>query len=346
MSASQFLHSRFKNRFSFSDTLRIFSYLLLIGIPLQPLKAGESIAVDSLSIDPMNLSGMIIQDNWMAIVSDESNQIAILKREQHTWRQSHLINLSDQADEIDLEALGFDAPYLYALGSHSSKRSRLKERLTQNKNRQRQQQRSDEPARKQLFRVHINPNLKAGKIESISLQSLIEQDPVVGLFSKIPSKENGVDLEGLSLDQKGRLLIGFRGPVLRGNMTPVLRLKLEKSTFKVKKSKWLWLDLEGRGLRGMSPLDAGIGGQLLLAGPVGDQSVDYGIYYWDESDQLTGKDRDDKGLRLICNLSPNQGKPESIQFIGRQQKQIDFFILHDGIRGGGLSRRSCPFPMP
>ena len=64
-------------------------------------------------------------------------------------------------------------------------------------------------------------------------------------FGSIASKENGIDAEGLAVrDQK--LYIGFRGPVLRGNFTPILRCRFGSP---ITEPEVLFVSLGGRGVR-------------------------------------------------------------------------------------------------
>ncbi|MBO1924731.1 DUF3616 domain-containing protein [Thiomicrorhabdus sp. 6S3-12] len=304
-------------------------------------------ALPPLPIDADNLSGMVEFDDYLALVTDEGSRLAILKRHGANWQLQQTSSLDNGSVELDLEALAYQAPFLYALGSHSAKRKKLKTDKNQKQNLKRLAQTSPEMERQRLFRLKLNQNADITKIQSLSLQQIIAEQKIVAPFISIPSKENGIDLEALAVDAKGRLLVGFRGPVLRGNWVPVLRLKLRSGNhFAVKKSKWLWLNLDGRGLRGMSPIkrtDGAHQGQLLLAGAVGDQALSYAVYYWDESNQLSGKDRNAQGLRLLCEIDSPQGKPEGIQFKRLNQGSVEFQILEDGVKGGNLHSQTCRF---
>ena len=79
-----------------------------------------------------------------------------------------------------------------------------------------------------------------GDAEHNLLTRLLEDDPHVGPFLAIPGKDNGFDIEGLALDGR-RLLLGLRGPVLRG-WTRLLELAIEPA------GDWLRLaPLDGEG---------------------------------------------------------------------------------------------------
>lgn len=328
-------------------TLSLFSHICVLLLCSLFAVTGRATALPPLSIDADNLSGMVEFNDYLALVTDEGTRLAILKRHGADWQLQQTPSLDKNAVELDLEALAYQAPFLYALGSHSAKRKKLKSDKIQKQNLKRLAQTSPEMERQRLFRLKLTQNADITEIQSLSLQQIIAEQKIVAPFISIPSKENGIDLEALAVDAKGRLLVGFRGPVLRGNWVPVLRLKLQSgSHFAVKKTKWLWLNLDGRGLRGMSPIkdaDGSHQGQLILAGAVGDQALSYAVYYWDESNQLSGTDRDTQGLRLLCEIDNPQGKPEGIQFKRQDKGNIEFLILEDGVEGGNLHLQKCTF---
>ncbi|BBP44867.1 hypothetical protein THMIRHAS_02400 [Thiosulfatimonas sediminis] len=303
------------------------------------------LSLPNLPIDSLNISGIVTIADQMALVTDEGASLVLLQQNAGRWQILNTLALANSNVELDLEALAYQAPYLYALGSHSAKRKKVNADKTQKQNLQRLAQTYPEEARRQLFRIRLNAEGAAEKVESISLQKLLAEQPIIAPFIGIPSKENGIDIEALSSDNKQRLLVGFRAPVLRGNYIPVLRLKPEKDgAFAVQKHKWLWLDLDGRGIRGMSQItDAKISGQLLLAGAVGDQPLAYAVYFWDESDQLAGSDRPANGLRKLCDLPTSEGKPEGIQFSRFIDKQVEFLIVQDGLINGDLRQHRCSF---
>ncbi|MFO0119910.1 MAG: DUF3616 domain-containing protein, partial [Cyanobium sp.] len=58
-----------------------------------------------------------------------------------------------------------------------------------------------------------------------ALSQVLAADPLIAPFLKIPSKENGLDIEGIAARAE-RLLVGLRGPVLRG-IALVLDLHLD-----------------------------------------------------------------------------------------------------------------------
>ncbi|WP_373019293.1 DUF3616 domain-containing protein [Thiomicrorhabdus sp.] len=298
---------------------------------------------DALKIDAKNISGIVVTSDFMALASDEGYQLELFTPNSvGEWSSAGLIDLTRSTDELDIEGLAWQSPYLYAIGSHSLKRKKLKSELAQKQNLKRLQEVVEEPARHQLFRIKLNKKFKATEIKAMSLDSILHQDPALKRFTQIPSKENGIDIEGLGLDEKGRLLIGFRGPVLRGNAVPVLRLKLEKDDFTVKKSKMLYLHTEnGGGIRGISETKSGL---LILSGAVGDQNLPYQVSLWNGDNGLQGNDAKTDTLQPLCELPASTGKPEGIQFLSQTQQQVRFVIVQDGLTNGQPTTFSCRLP--
>ena len=178
-----------------------------------------------------------------------------------------------------------------------------------------------EPTREWLYRVRLDAD---GKVlpESVvrgSLRDILANHPVLARFRNIPSKENGIDIEGLALmpssegEKKTKLLIGFRGPTLRGPLAVVLVVEAKDKSaddgthvLKIKLLDTLYLGLGGRGIRGIGEVSGDHGGYLVLAGPVGDAPIPYVLYYWNgkdtvaEIDALNAADN----IKRVCNVPP------------------------------------------
>lgn len=337
----------------------LFLGCLLLGLTSNAFSANECILAtpqnnqawlfsQELSIDPLNISGIVATADFMALATDEGHQIQLFKplntkTGQRAWQADLVISLDNSIaalnTELDIEGLAWQAPYLYAVGSHSVKRAKLKDNKSKKQNLKRLQTVSREPARQQLFRIELNAQYKAVAIQSLSLSETLQNHPTLGLFAGIPSKENGVDIEGLAIDAKGRLLVGLRGPVLRGNIATVLRLKLQKKKFKIKSVRTLYLPLAGRGIRGISEMEDDF---LLLTGAVGDQALSYQLYRWDGEDVLPSESVSKTALHYLCDLPPTAGKPEGIEFLQTTATNVEFIIVQDGLKNGEPTVFSCP----
>lgn len=238
-----------------------------------------------LSIDGNNISGMVKTDDFLALATDEGTQIQILPKAKRGYRAtaSGLIelNLSQRPiKEFDLEAMAWHRPYLYVIGSHSKKRKKLKEGLNKQDNIKRISAVIEEPDRNVLFRIRLNRENQPTQIDKISLTETLQNQPILAPFLAIPSKENGVDIEGLAVREKHgktQLFVGFRGPVFRENLAPILRLTLKKKRFEIKKSKLLFVNLQGLGVRDLYASDQGF---LILAGPINKTPNRFVIHQW------------------------------------------------------------------
>lgn len=255
--------------------------------------------------------------------------------------------------EIDIEGIAWGNKYLYVIGSHSIARKRVKSNKSPEENRRRLETLKFEHTRDQLFRIELDEDgkvAKGSKIKQISLRSLFINHRVLSRFTSIPSKENGIDIEGLAVkevDGHDQLYIGFRGPVLRGNHALVMVLEFEEGKFKEKKIKVdevYYLNLDGRGIRGMTELESG--GFLLLTGPVGDalmgdEKSRYQLVFWNgEEHDLSGVAR-----KPLCNVpAPDGIKAEGIELLNKDKtvtEEYRFIVVYDGAKKGNATVFTC-----
>ena len=163
------------------------------------------------------------------------------------------------------------------------------------------------------------------------------------------------------------LLIGFRGPSLRGPYIPVLALKFKGGRFKTDaiRPEDRFLDLGGRGIRGMTEVSGG--GFLVLGGPIGDEPTPFQLYFWDGQDALPGKDAPEAKdhVKPICRIScpdvrldgekvtvlsenyvscdESSAKAEGVEFVEIKEGEIRFIIAYDTAPNGAPTLFSCPF---
>lgn len=259
----------------------------------------------------LNLSGLAFTpDDRLWVISDETRNLECLEciqtppaqsrskslrpRQPYQYGNAQTVDLStffpDLAldHEIDLEGIVYQAPYLWLLGSHSSKR-----KTPQGADRQTDLKRLKtivvEPNRHFLARIpwqdgqlhaciedpdrpgefFTAARLKSKKKER-TLLKVLEADPHFGPFieANIPSKDNGLDFEGLAL-VNDRLFLGLRGPVLRG-YTCILDLAVTVKKSKPDELKLIgsyrkhFLNLQGLGIRDLVVWQDQL---LILAGP-------------------------------------------------------------------------------
>jgi|GEM_PF-6215440 len=152
-----------------------------------------------------NVSAIVtIGERFIVIGADEDvdegeNRIQLLRVEDDGYAV-HSDILLFTGEEMDIEGIAADDNTIYVVGSHSSKRSKIKECGTYKKNREKfhATKIKDEQNRDWLYQIVIDKEGKEVKRERISLRSIISDDPVLRAFSEIPGKENGVNIEGLA----------------------------------------------------------------------------------------------------------------------------------------------------
>ena len=221
------------------------------------------------------------------------------------------IDLFNTEDEIDIEGMDFDGNYLWLTGSHSTKRKKPKKDDLET-NLDRMATITTDLNRFILARVPIiNGDLiksytpqEGNRLTAACLQTTEERnilfDALAGdrhlkpfIQMSIPSKDNGLDIEGLAV-KEGRLLLGLRGPVLRGwaiiieiepteSESGVLELK-EIGEDGAKYRKY-FLYLNGLGIRELCWQGDDL---IILAGPTMALEGEMQIFRWCDAAQSDG----------------------------------------------------------
>ena len=278
-----------------------------------------------------DVSGISWSDRFIVLGSDEGAKFQVLTLDDGTYNVRNTVVLSDeQADdemELDIEAITKDnSGTHYILGSHSAKRKKVKPDKTYIQNRKRIQKVSSEESRSGLFRIPLddtgNPT---GNIETIKLESIFHQDKILQMFTQIPSKENGIDIEGMAF-YKDLLFFGFRGPVLRQNFVPVLTTTFDHpGDYEMR-----FINLNGKGIRDMAAVKDGL---LIIAGPISDGDGRFNIHFWNGEDEIPGSDREVTGNKLLGEIPvPRLGaKAEGITVIDETDDHYKAIIIFDGI---------------
>lgn len=185
-------------------------------------------------------AGAFSPDGSLWVASDETVAIERLSptgshsygKHQRFFLQDY-IQLFNSKDEIDIEGMDFADGYLWSIGSHSTKRKQVK-----GKNLETDLERlatiTTDLNRFTLARIPVingelvkscvsseGETLTAASLQTIDDRNLLwetlKEDVHLKPFIKaqIPSKDNGLDIEGLAV-RGNRLFLGLRGPVLRG----------------------------------------------------------------------------------------------------------------------------------
>ncbi|MEV8465475.1 DUF3616 domain-containing protein [Fluviibacterium sp. DFM31] len=240
--------------------------------PAHPKVSDEAVRQD--------LSAVVRRGKTLMLACDETAGVELLHWTGDTWGDHAHVDLSDWVDlpegdgEMDIEGLEIAGNWLWITGSHSLKRGKpdgktgakgLKamSKITWDRNRQ------------FLGRVplvagpegRVLPVARDGKRRAQhvafskhgALRKWLARDPLLAPFLDLPSKDNGLDVEGIAARGK-RVWLGLRGPVLRGQAI-VLELHLKvtrKGHLKAqridgrKRYRLHALDLGGAGIRDLA----------------------------------------------------------------------------------------------
>jgi len=212
----------------------------------------------------------------------------------HQFAVADYLDLPDADDaEIDIEGIAYTDYYLWFVGSHSLKRKRVKPEASLQDNLKRLRKVEREANRYTLGRIplvdgmlhkacphpqHPDLLLTAAQLKrkkhGNELTHRLADDDHLGDFlqAKIPGKDNGFDIEGLAVIGD-RVLVGLRGPVLRG-WAVLLELELKEEDLGVLRLRKMgddkaryrkhWLNLGGLGIRDLCLWNDQL---LVLAGP-------------------------------------------------------------------------------
>lgn len=308
------------------------------GDVLKPLNLEFKLPDKIIAPDDVSAIGKI--NSMLVIGSDEAdadnkNFLQLLKKEADNSYSLHsniflFEGNKKNGKEMDIEGLTVAGQTIYAIGSHSSKRNKVKKKDEYKRNRKtfNNSKIEDERNRDWLYQITLDSDSKEIQKEKITLRNIIKEDKALKTFSNIPSKENGVDIEAIA-EKGGWLYLGFRGPVFRENYVPVMKLKFDDAE---NSKQLLYVNLGGRGIRGMASVSDGF---LILAGSVGDQSISYQLYHWDGKDVISGKDRNIADIGKVRSLGeikpPQKGKAEGLVVMEENDYLYQLLVVYDGV---------------
>jgi len=212
-----------------------------------------------------------------------------------------------EGKEVDMEGLAYQDGYLWLMGSHSLTRSKPKPGDSAKKGFKQLGKINSDGNRYLLARIPLvemdgaytlqtrverhGKTLTAaqlrGDVQGDDLTTALKDDKHLQAFLNIPSKDNGLDIEGLAVAGK-RLFLGLRGPVLRGwavvlelewveDGADASRLKLGKIGADGQPYRKHFLQLDGLGVRDLCVQGADL---LILAGPSMSLDGPVTIFRW------------------------------------------------------------------
>lgn len=239
--------------------------------------------------------------------------------------------------EADLEALDIVDGRLWLTGSHCVVRPKRKDGTPSG------EPCEEQPSRHLLGSVAIDGKGRARRKTARalpftgkrSLRGVLAHDAQIAPFLNIPTKENGLDVEGVVVAGK-RLLLGLRGPVIA---TRAVLLDLPLKTALKNPGKGMrkhFLDLGGLGVRDLSHRGNEI---LILAGPVTSTSGPFRLFRWRPK-------RPKKAPELLHQWKLKEENPEGICFLERDG-QPGLLMLYDNPkeRVKGSTYRADWFPL-
>jgi hypothetical protein len=313
----------------------VFSSASLLAADLPP-----AIPVQGVVQENLDISAVVATDRLVLVGSDEKGSIQVLDRTASGFKAGRLISLLESG-EADIEGMAIRRPAatgpftVFVIGCHCGNRKTLKEDDKLAKNLEKLPKVDQEESRANVYRLTVDEaGVPVAPIQRISLSALLRAHPVLGRFAAIPSKENGIDIEGLAVGPDGKLFAGFRGPVLRGNLVPVLGFDFDHPD----SSDLRFVNLGGLGIRDITAV---AGGFLLLAGPVGEGRPDFRIFFWDGTDSVPGKDRPKaaviKDLGGVPLPEPT-AKAEGLAVLAEDAGGFDVLVVFDGVANGRPTR--------
>ena len=258
-----------------------------------------------------NLSAIVLAGKHVWLGGDEGTHLHRMTRDAGGDFSDHkrfdllsLLDLPDQGpkpSEIDIEGLDVDEGYVWLVGSHSRKRKKVEKDETLAQNLQRLATVEADGNRYTLARVPLDDDQKptrrtgsraASRLEGDASGNLLTRalmdDKHVGPFCTIPSKDNGLDVEGLAV-RGDRVFVGLRGPVLRGwavlldlevRAAPTGFLRLARPLRKH------FLHLDGLGIRDLAIHKNDV---YILAGPTMDLDGPVFVYHWPNALDITSE---------------------------------------------------------
>ncbi len=247
-----------------------------------------------------NLSALAARDEVLWLGGDEGRSLYRLERiGEHRYGAATTVKLKDfglagdkEDGESDIEGLARDGERLWLVGSHSLRR------------------RAHDAEKGTPLSLHEEQSLNAhvlgylrldGNGQPVAGQRLVfnerfafnaapghdaltkalAADPRIAPFLAIPSKDNGLDIEGITA-RDDRVLMGLRGPVLRG-IALVLDLRLAGfgggPTLTLADLRYRYLQLSGLAVRDLAAVPDS-DDVLILAGPTMALAGPCYLYRW------------------------------------------------------------------
>jgi hypothetical protein len=323
----------------------------------------------------LNLSGAAQTGTNLWLACDEGTYLERLTAQPSGWtfaahRRFPLAEYLDlpggEEEEIDIEGLDYSGGYIWLVGSHSLKRRRPKRKSSVQANFLRLADVEAGPNRPLLARIPLRHDAEAGVYELASsiaahgdspqlsaaqlpvkegrnpLLESLRKDEHLRRSLKIPGKDNGFDIEGLAV-RENRILIGCRGPVLRG-WALILELRLAERSGKQLELAPIgpagriyrkhFLQLEGLGVRDLVWEGNNL---LVLSGPTLDLDGHTAVFRWRDA---AGRDEESlfwrEELEKVFDVPYGQGEDQGtdhaegiVLFTSEKSRRRGLLVVYD-----------------
>lgn len=238
---------------------------------------------------PPNLSAAAFANGFLWTASDEMRTVECLAPFRSGFRLHRQLSLdalfpglpgADSAREADIEALDVADGRLWICGSHSltrrSSTAAIKVAVDPEIHKR--------TSRRLLGAVALTDDggnvMAPGKALPFkgvgSLRAALAKVPHIVPFMDLPSKENGIDIEGLAVVRK-KILVGLRGPVVE-NIALIAAIALDANFRIAQGAPFLhFVDLGGLGVRDLVRWNAEV---LIVAGPVSSADGPFKLFRW------------------------------------------------------------------
>ena len=320
---------------------------------------------------PADLSTVCRDRSWLWLAGDESPSVDRLTlapdgasyEDRRTFALGELVDLPEgPGKEVDVEGLDRDGPYLWLVGSHSRTRKRGDPEDDDDTVRRDLARVRSHPNRRVLLRLPLaddgddphpvrsvdtpdGPTLTAALLDGDLTQALAA-DEHLAPFLTVPGKDNGLDVEGLAAVD-GALLLGLRGPVLRG-WAVLLEVRVRPHPDRPDRLvldggdgsdggggagyRTFLLDLDGLGIRDLCRVGPDV---VVLAGPTMDLDGPVRLHRWPgavharERDVLRGRQLP-RVEELPYGTGPDEGRdhPEGLTSLPGGDSD-ELLVVHD-----------------
>ncbi|MBX9774618.1 MAG: DUF3616 domain-containing protein [Xanthobacteraceae bacterium] len=273
-------------------------------------------------------AAVALDENYFIVAGDEDNILRVHRRDKPgeplRFDLSGPLKIASQNPEMDIEGAARIGKTVYWITSHGQNRNA-----------------KSRPNRHRFFATDIS--VTNGKVEMnmLGFYSGLRNDlikaPALGKYNLAaaaalaPEAKGGFNIEGLAATPDGKLLIGFRNPIV-GSAALLVPLDNPQDVIKGAQARFgdpVELALGGRGIRSIeySPASREY---LIVAGPFDDAGT-FALYRW------SGR-RDDRAPKPIPQAVFGDLRPEAMFFYPNNSTTVQF-LSDDG--GEPIGKQQC-----